>query len=168
MLVPLLRSHGDLHILFTERPKHLKHHAGQISFPGGGREPKDVNPLFTALREAEEELGIPPSKVEVLGSLDELPTVTDFRILPFVGVLPEGMVLTPSPDEVAELIQVPLAHLAHPGNLRVEQQEWRGVLHDIHYFDYREHVIWGATGRILHNLLEVAARCPTYKELVSP
>lgn len=155
VLVPLFLREGVPHVLFTKRPATLRTHAGQISFPGGTRDSADETPLHTALRETEEELGIPREGVEVLGLLDEIPTITEFRIAPFVGVIPGDGRYRPSADEIAEIIEVPVAHLLASNTPRVEQREVRGKLRDVYFYDYGPHVIWGATARILRDLLHI-------------
>lgn len=163
VLVPLLLREGVPHALFTKRPVTLRQHAGQISFPGGGRDPADETPLHTALRETDEELGLPPDRVTVLGILDEIPTITEYRITPFVGVIPHDFPLRPNVDEIDLVLEVPVPHLLAAGSLRTEKWEFRGQLHDVFFFDYGEHVIWGATARILKNLLDVMAGLPAWR-----
>lgn len=162
VLVPLFFRGGRPFGLFTKRPTTLRQHAGQISFPGGTRDEDDLTPLHTALREAEEELGIPPHLVKVSGMLDELPTITQFRIIPFVGVIPDGLVLRPSPEEIEEVIEVPLPALLRPGVLRTERWGGEGPDREIHFYDYGAHTIWGATARILHNLLSHLVELPAF------
>jgi 8-oxo-dGTP pyrophosphatase MutT (NUDIX family) len=157
----LFERDGVPHILFTRRPAHLRNHANQFSFPGGGRDPEDPTPLHTALRETEEELGIERSRVRVLGMLDEQPTITSFRIQPFVGVIPGDGQYQPSAEEVAFILEVPLAGLLDPSIRRVEKRVTRGVEYDIYFYTYNGHVIWGATARILYELLEHVARLPS-------
>lgn len=157
VLVPLLVREGAPHILFTKRPSTLRHHAGQYSFPGGSRDLEDTTPLHTALRETREELGIDVSGVRVLGALDEVPTLTEFRIQPFVGVIPQGLEYRPNPDEVEFIVEVPLSHLMDPAIRRTERRTVRGVEYEVDFYTYGSHVIWGATGRILRNLLRLAS-----------
>jgi 8-oxo-dGTP pyrophosphatase MutT (NUDIX family) len=161
VLVPLLVREGSPHILFTKRPTTLRHHAGQYSFPGGSRDPEDTTPLHTALRETREELGIDVSGVRVLGALDEVPTLTEFRIQPFVGVIPQGLEYRPSPDEVEFVLEVPLSHLMDPAIRRTERRAVRGLEYDVDFYTYGTHVIWGATGRILRDLLRLASELST-------
>jgi len=153
VLVPLFEREGVPHVLFTRRPSHLRHHADQFSFPGGGRDTEDATPLHTALREADEELGIPPHAVTVLGQLDEVPTTTQFRIAPFVGHVPASLPFRPSPHEVAEVFEVPLRHLLAPGVHRTEKHEAAGRVWDVDFYPWGPHTIWGATARIVRNLL---------------
>jgi 8-oxo-dGTP pyrophosphatase MutT (NUDIX family) len=153
VLVPLRLHGGEPHLLFTLRPTYLRAHGGQISFPGGGRDASDATPLHAALREAHEELGIPPASVQVLGQLDEVPTLTEFRIAPFVGAVPADLPLAPSPQEVAEVFEVPLAHFLAPGVHRTERREAAGRSWDVDFFTWQRHTIWGATARIVRQLL---------------
>jgi len=154
VLVPLF-IRGEPQVLFTKRPENLRTHGGQISFPGGARDETDPTPLHTALREVQEELGIPPQHVEVLGMLDEIPTITQFRVVPFVGVIPPHFAYVANPGEIEEIIEVPLSHLLDPAYQRSEKREVFGRERDIYFYDYGKHVIWGATARILRDLLHV-------------
>lgn len=163
VLLPLYFSLGQPHILFTRRPETLRSHAGQISFPGGSRDPDDATPLHAALRETHEELGVPPEQVRVLGTLDEIPTVTGFRIQPFVGVVAESSRFAPSPEEVSELLVVPWRHLTDPANVRTERKVFWGKELDTYFFQWRDHVIWGATAHILQNLLHLAKDVPAWQ-----
>lgn len=156
VLVPLFGREGAPHLLFTQRPLTLRHHAGQISFPGGARDPEDESPRHTALRETEEELGISPSQVEILGELDELPTLTGFRIRPLVGVVATPFSLRPNPLEIEQVIEAPLTALRDPTKQRVETRLVLGAMRQIFFYDYGPHVIWGATARIVRNLFAVA------------
>jgi 8-oxo-dGTP pyrophosphatase MutT (NUDIX family) len=165
VLVPLVERGGEPHLLFTRRPKTLRSHAGQFSFPGGGRDEADATPLHTALRESWEELGIPPERVEVLGMLDELPTITRFRIAPFVGVIPSDLTLCPCREEVDLVLEVSLRQLLRPGMPRREVWSYGGESHEVHFFDVGEHVIWGATARIVANLLERIGDLSSLREL---
>jgi 8-oxo-dGTP pyrophosphatase MutT (NUDIX family) len=123
--------------------------------------------LHTALRENEEELGVPRSQVTVLGMLDETPTITRFRVTPFVGVIPPDGAYQPNPVEIEEIIEVPLAHLLHPGNSRTERGQVSEEERELHFFNFESHVIWGATARILKSLLHVGASLPSFEKLRS-
>jgi 8-oxo-dGTP pyrophosphatase MutT (NUDIX family) len=161
VLLPLFEREGVPHVLFTRRPSHLRHHADQFSFPGGGRDAEDVTPLHTALRETEEELGVARERVRVLGMLDEVPTlVTGFRIQPFVGVIPGDGQYRPNPEEVAFILEVPLASLLDPAIRRTEKRQAMGSEFDVDFYTYNEHVIWGATARILRDFLRQVAVLP--------
>lgn len=165
VLVPLLERNGTPHVLFTKRPATLRSHAGQFSFPGGGREPSDETPLHTALRETQEEIGVPPERVTVLGMLNEAPTVTNFRIRPFVGVIPGDLTYRPNPDEIELILEVPLTVLLDPAAPRRELWRRGGREHEVYFFDYGEHVIWGATARMLVELFEKVRGLPAFDAL---
>jgi 8-oxo-dGTP pyrophosphatase MutT (NUDIX family) len=155
VLIPLFFRAGVPQVLFTKRTESLRTHAGQISFPGGARDESDPTPLHAALRETQEELGIPPQQVEVLGLLDEIPTITQFRVVPFVGVIPSNFAYLANPAEIEEIIEVPIAHLLKPEIQRMQVRQVFGQEKEIYFYDYRQHVIWGATARILRNLLQI-------------
>jgi 8-oxo-dGTP pyrophosphatase MutT (NUDIX family) len=155
VLAPVFLRGGEPWLLFTKRPTTLRRHAGQISFPGGARDDEDPTPLHTALRETQEELGIPEERVEVLGMLDEIPTITSFRIVPFVGAIPADLPLRPNPEEIAELIEVPVRALLSPSLPRVEMWNVMEKEREVYFYDYGAHVIWGATARILKDLLAI-------------
>jgi 8-oxo-dGTP pyrophosphatase MutT (NUDIX family) len=161
VLIPLFSRSGVAQILFTKRTEALRNHAGQISFPGGARDEADPTPLHAALRETHEELGIPPSQVEVLGLLDEIPTITHFRVLPFVGVIPSDFAYVANLGEIDEIIEVPIAHLLKPEVHRMQVQEVLGREREIYFYDYGRHVIWGATARMLRNLLQIVSALPS-------
>ena len=154
VLLPLYFDGGHAHILLTKRSESLRHHRGQISFPGGKCESGDANYLSTALRETHEEIGLPPERVQVLGALSPIPTPTGFYIYPYVGLIPYPYEYQTDPGEIACLIQVPLAHLLAPKNHRTEIRQAGGQDRLIHYYDYKEWVIWGVTGYLLWDCLE--------------
>ncbi|MCE9673835.1 CoA pyrophosphatase [Myxococcus stipitatus] len=160
VLVPLFERDGVPHMLFTRRPATIRTHANQYSYPGGGRDAEDLTPLHTALRETEEELGIDRSGVRVLGMLDEVPTISQYRIRPFVGVIPGDGKYVPSPEEVAFILEVPLVNLLDPAILRIEKKEVLGAQRDLYFYTYDSHVIWGATARILRDFLTQVAQVP--------
>lgn len=139
-------------IIFTVRSKHLNSHAGQISLPGGTTEENDVDAIATALREAEEEIGLPAERVEVIGQLGDLALPSGFRVTPIVGLIDSGLSFTPCPNEVAELFQAPLALVldttAYTSCMMTFDQKPRKIL-ELYFQDYR---IWGATAAILHHL----------------
>lgn len=158
VLVPLFAGEGgEPRVVLTRRPESLRAHAGQVSFPGGSVEPADKDTLATALREAEEELGIPSAGVTVLGTLDDRPVVTGFVLTPWVGRIPAGLAYKVSEVEVARVFDVALAALVDPARtrFRFETLERNGFPIDIPYFETEGEVIWGATGRILLQLLGI-------------
>lgn len=157
VLLPMLYKAEQWHVLFTRRTQNVEHHKGQISFPGGACEPGDEDLAATALRETYEEIGVPPDAVEILGALDDFPTITDFLVTPFVGVLSYPLCYRPNLQEVEAVLEVPLAFFADPTGLRVEQRQHQGQVFDVLFWDYGPHTIWGATARILKGLLDLIA-----------
>lgn len=155
VLIPLLCKQGEWHVLVTQRTQHVEHHKGQISFPGGACEPDDVDLRATALRELHEEVGVPPDAVDVLGTLDDFVTITNFVVAPFVGIIPHPFTYHLNRYEVEAAIEVPLSFLRDPAHLRVEEREYRGSLLDVLFWDFGPYTIWGATAHILKSLLDL-------------
>ncbi len=155
VLVPLFLHQGQLQILFTQRSMEVRDHKGQISFPGGMWEQSDADLRATALRETEEELGVSPDRVEVLGELNELVTPTRYHITPYVGIIPHPYAYRLNQQEISGIIEVPLDHLLEPQNLRLERGEFFNAQTEMPYFQFKQHVIWGATGRITRELVEL-------------
>lgn len=155
VLVPLYARDDRPYLLFTRRSSTLASHSGEISFPGGARDPGDASLIATALREAQEELGITEARVQVLGLLEPVfTTVSNFLMTPVVGWLGETpMPLAPNPAEVAELIEAPLDALADPAIFHVEHWVRQGLPHAVYFYDLGPYRIWGATARVLHQLL---------------
>lgn len=152
VLVPIVPRETGLTVLFTQRTTHLKAHAGQVSFPGGRAEPGDPSPEFTALREAEEEIGLKPHQVEVLARLPDYHTRTGYLVSPIVGLLMPPLDLVPDPREVEEIFEVPLAFLLDPANHRRKTREWRGRAVGFYEMPYGNRYIWGATAGMIVNL----------------
>jgi 8-oxo-dGTP pyrophosphatase MutT (NUDIX family) len=156
VLVLVYPKDGQEYVLLTERSTTVEHHKGQISFPGGAVHEDDTDAEMTALRETFEEVGVPPESVEVLGRLDDHRTGTNFRVTPVVGVLhepPQGF--TPSPFEVAEVLEVPVCHLFDPNNFVEEHRERDGREFISPAFDFEGRHIWGLTGQILNRLVNL-------------
>jgi 8-oxo-dGTP pyrophosphatase MutT (NUDIX family) len=153
VLVPLHLKRGVLHAIFTERHHDLPRHAGEISFPGGRRDPDDPDLVATALREVHEEIGLPPEAVEVIGALEPTPTVvTGYAIYPFVGFVPGNFRWTPSDREVAAVIDLPLPAVASGYGRRRLVRRGATLHTDTYVVD--GHMIWGATARIVSDLLD--------------
>lgn len=142
-------------VLLTQRTAHLRDHAGQISFPGGRTEAIDDGPVATALREAEEEVGLAPERVDVLGFLPTYDTITGFRVQPVVGWVRPPAFFRPDPVEVAEVFEVPLAFVLDPANHERRAGERAGVRREFYVLPYRDRFIWGATAGMLVNLARV-------------
>ncbi len=158
VLVPLFQHEGAWRLLFTRRTQTVDSHPGQVSFPGGAIERSDGTPAAAALREAEEEIGLPPETVKVLGQLNPLITVTQFIVTPVVAEIPWPFAITNSPSEVASTFHVPLSFLQDPNNLETQQREplIPGRPVDVYYFrPYQDQVIWGVTARITVDLLKL-------------
>jgi 8-oxo-dGTP pyrophosphatase MutT (NUDIX family) len=152
VLVPLFLDGGDLHAVFTKRRDDLRRHPGEISFPGGRRDEGESNLLATALREAEEEIGLPRDAVEILGALQPTPTIaTGYAVYPFVGFIEPGMQWTLSAREVAEVLELPLRALRNGYEKRRLVRRGIPIRTDTYVVD--GHMIWGATARILSDLL---------------
>ena len=148
-------------VVFTQRTAHLADHAGQISFPGGRTHEEDVTPERTALREAHEEIGLEPSRVEVLGRLPHYRTGTGFEVTPIVGWTVPPMVYAPDPHEVAEIFEVPLRFLLDPANHRYESAFFRGSLRKYWAMPFGDRYIWGATAAMLVTFQRLMTRAGT-------
>ncbi|RVU35884.1 CoA pyrophosphatase [Hwanghaeella grinnelliae] len=155
VLVALVDRPDGFTVLLTQRTDHLRDHAGQISFPGGKIEEHDEDPVATALREAEEEVGLAPHKVEVVGSLDRYVTRTGFAVTPVVGFVDPPFTLKLDPFEVAEVFEVPLRHFLTPGNRQQHSYELEGVTRRFYAMPYNDYYIWGATAGMLVNLADI-------------
>lgn len=158
VLVPIVQRPQELSVLFTRRTAHLRDHSGQISFPGGRAEPHDASPEATALREAKEEIGLEPQRVEVLGKLSDYHTRTDFRVTPVVGLVAPSFELRLDAREVEEVFEVPLSFLLDPAHHERHWREFQG--RRVHYFaiPYRDYYIWGATAGMLVNFYRFLAQ----------
>jgi 8-oxo-dGTP pyrophosphatase MutT (NUDIX family) len=160
VLVPIVDHPSGLTVIFTKRTSHLKAHSGQVSFPGGRAEPEDPTPEFTALREAQEEIGLAMERVEVLARLPDYLTRTGFRVTPVVGLIVPPLDLTPDPREVEDVFEVPLAFLLDPKNHQRRSREIQGRTANYYELRYQERSIWGATAGMLVNLYRHLADPP--------
>lgn len=155
VLVPLLRAE-EWRVLLTRRTETVANHKGQVALPGGAVEPGDRNAVDTALREAYEELGIPPQAVDIIGTLDPQPVISGYLVTPVVGIVPPDLRLFPAAAEIARVFTVPLSWLADLSHVRVEEREWAGMRYPVYFYaPYEGEIIWGLTARILRNLLHV-------------
>ena len=156
VLLLLYERDDGVHCLFQQRSHQVEHHKGQIGFPGGARDAGDASAAVTALRETHEEMGVAPADVDLLGELDEIRTISGFRVRPFVGWLRGWPYpFRHDPREVAALLEAPLAHLADPATLADDVREVDGRRVVLPSYRWGDHLIWGATARILANFLDV-------------
>jgi len=155
VLAPIIDPDGEPTILFTKRSEQLGDHPGQMSFPGGGHEPADTDLTATALREADEEINLPPNDPEIVGHIDDIETVTQYIVRPFVCRIPDQR-YTPDEYEVAEIVRLPVAELIDRTNYESEHRDHPhyGPIR-IHFFHVGDYTVWGATGRMLAQLLEL-------------
>lgn len=154
VLVPLRARGDEVRVVLARRTEQVPHHKGQICFPGGSRDPGDRDLLATALREAEEELGIRREEVELLGAMDPVETVTGFSIRPYVARIPGTAAFRLDEFEVAEVFELPLAVFGEFHRYRWAEAAFRGRADRVYFLDYGPHTVWGATARILHDLAE--------------
>ncbi|MCC5880332.1 MAG: CoA pyrophosphatase [Idiomarina sp.] len=165
VLIALVEESAGLQVVFTQRTSHLRHHAGQICFPGGRQEDADLNLQATALREFEEELGVASSQVEVVGQLPQMPVISRFMIQPYIGFLTTMPHWQPDPGEVSEVFTVPLnellqqqQHFAYRATRLGMQRVW--------FIPWQQRLIWGATAGIVRSLAEQLL--PQHKHLYRP
>ncbi len=154
VLAAFVLQDGVPHVILTKRSSALKHHPGQIAFPGGKQDETDADVVAAALREAQEEVGLDPAQVEVLGCLPTHETVTSFLVTPVVARVRGSFAPRPEPGEVAEVFTVPLAHVTDPARFSVQSLRWRGMRRSYYTVPYGPYYIWGATARILRGLAE--------------
>lgn len=163
-----LRTHGreagvllaltdapDPEVIVTLRSSHLSTHSGEMAFPGGKRDPEDADLLVTALREAEEEVALPPSQVEVIGSLGQVVSKHLLQVTPWVGIISRHMPLEPNPGEIDIIHRVPLSYLLEPANRRLDKLNFAGKVRYVPAWHWQGEVIWGLTAYILAELLNV-------------
>ena len=156
VLIPVFELHSETYLAFIRRASTLRSHGGEIAFPGGKFEHGESFPVMTALREAQEEIGLDPASIEVLGLLPPVFTVvSNYLITPVVAYLPSGLgTLTLQSSEVTEVILAPLRQLSDPAIARTEQWSRSGKVRTIYFYTYNTYQIWGATGRMLATFLE--------------
>jgi len=155
VLIPLFKKNGEYYVLLTRRTDKVRHHKGQISFPGGRQDPGE-DFLATALREAKEEMGIEAKDVRILGELDDMCTVaSDFCIAPFVGLIPYPYPFKINRHEIEEIIEVPLSVFLDETKFREEFRSHNGEPVPVYFYQHDEHTIWGATARILKQLMDL-------------
>ena len=161
VLLPLYRHNGDYGVIFTKRSETVPHHRGQMSFPGGGYETRDGTLRQTALRESQEEIGLQAAHVRVLGQLDDLLTSnSNYLVRPFVGTIPYPYPFMIDRRETASIVEVPLRFLRQHNPCGEEHREFGGRNVRSVFFEYQEHVIWGTTGKILKQFLDLLDTLP--------
>lgn len=156
VVAPLYEDEGEAWVVLTRRSSTLRVHSGEVSFPGGGQEPGEALP-DTARREAQEEIGLDPATIRIVGELDHLSTITSNSfIVPYVAVLPARPITTANPGEVAAVLHVPLSELLAPDVFREELWDLGGVDRPINFFELYGDTVWGATAAMLRQLLGFA------------
>lgn len=152
VLIALQDIDGELHLILTQRPMHLRAHPGQISFPGGKIEPDDIDAIAAALREAEEEIGLSKDNVDILGTFPAYNTFTGFEITPVVGIIKQAFALKLDPGEVADCFTVPLSFFIEPSHRHQKSFLRQGHYYRVHVMPYQQRFIWGATAAIIDHL----------------
>lgn len=152
VLIPCVDRSDGLSVILTKRASHLKHHPGQVSFPGGKFEQFDKTLSNTALREAHEEIGLEPSKVNLIGQLPPLTTISQFSVTPFMSIIDENYHSHIDRNEVDYIFEVPASYLFDPKNLFTRKMKIKGVPHQIFAINYQQHFIWGVTAQIIQAL----------------
>jgi 8-oxo-dGTP pyrophosphatase MutT (NUDIX family) len=153
VLVPLFEKNGELHVVLTQRTNEVEHHKGQISFPGGSKDKRDTTILETALRETEEEIGLPRNAIDVFGKLNDFQTPSGFCITPIVAFLLPFPSFSMNTAEVSKIFDVPLSFFLDARNERVEQHNRSGKMVNVYFYRYGQYEIWGATAAILRSFL---------------
>ena len=154
VLAAFIPGDDGLELLLTKRSSRLKHHPGQIAFPGGKVDPVDDGPTDAALREAREEVGLPGSAVEIIGTTAPYETVTGFLVTPVFGIVRDTFTPIPEPGEVAEIFRVPFDHVTDPARYSIQGRRWRGQRRLYYTVPYGPYYIWGATARMLRSLTQ--------------
>ncbi|MBL4910691.1 MAG: CoA pyrophosphatase [Alteromonadaceae bacterium] len=154
VLLPIIEHNNELNILLTKRASHLRHHGGQICLPGGRVDSDDDNIIFTATREAFEEIALAPQDCEIIGQLHPYQTISGFVIKPVVAFIPTSANLSASIDEVEEIFEVPLNHFLNTDNIKSVWLQQQDRSYQVHFMPYNHYNIWGATAAILKDLVD--------------
>lgn len=149
VLIPFVPRNDSFNIVLTRRANHLKHHPGQVAFPGGRHETSDVDLIATAIRETKEETGILCKRSHILGQLPSLPTLSGYMVTPFLSTIAPDYKPKLDPNEVDQLFEVPIHYLLNPVNMRTQQFRIKGNLHNIYSIPFNNYSIWGATAQII-------------------
>jgi 8-oxo-dGTP pyrophosphatase MutT (NUDIX family) len=163
VIIPLFFKDEEAHLLFTKRTDKVEHHKGQISFPGGSHESTDAHLQETAIRETWEEMGIEKDDLTIIGRTDKFLTNTHFLVTPYVAHFNYPYPYRINPDEIEQVIEVPLRHLIDAENFEINQWEKDGIVWDIHYYNFFGEIIWGVTGFLLSNFLSIVFGLPHLK-----
>ncbi len=163
VLIPLFEQGTVPHLLLTRRASHLRSHSGQVSFPGGKQDPEDGSAQATALRESEEEVGLLPQQVEIIGQIDQITSLHQYLVTPFVGVIPSSFVPRPNPEEIESVFSVPLDFFMNPEHHTSQEITHRDVPFYSHHFHFGPYDIWGMTAMLILRFLEVSLQyIPSY------
>ena len=158
VLILLFERNKKIHIVLTRRTLEVEHHKGQVSFPGGMSEDSDATIVDTALREAEEEIGLAKKSVDILGILSDYPTYSGFCVTPVIAFLASPPIFSINKREVSEIFDVPMSFFLDSGNMRVEQRLHNDKIIDVYFYTYENYDIWGVTAGIIHSFLSVLTR----------
>ncbi len=153
VLIALTDHPSDPEVVLTKRAARLSTHSGEIAFPGGKHDETDRDLLHTALREAEEEVGLPPDKVEIVGPLGQVMSKHGLKVTPWVGIIPQGLLLEPNPDELDEIFNVPLSFFMQDERYCTDEIRFKGKTMYVPAWEYEGHIIWGLTAYMLVELL---------------
>jgi 8-oxo-dGTP pyrophosphatase MutT (NUDIX family) len=157
VLIPLFPKEKELHVLLTVRTNEVESHKGQISFPGGMQDGTDRDAVHTALREAEEELGLHPRNITVLGLLSDFPVISRFIVTPVVGYMDRQPLMRPNPMEVDEVFSVPVSFFQNEASGRSQLLVRNGVSYTVWFYDYGKYTVWGATAAIMRDFVGVVS-----------
>jgi len=155
VLIPLLESEGEIFVMLTRRSTKMRSHPGQVSFPGGKQESDDEGSIYTALRETQEEIGLPGEKVDVIGMLDQILSLHYYLVTPYIGLVPSDFVPVPNKDEIESVFKVPLTFFMKSESHWSEEKQTFSFPVLVHHFEYQGYDIWGLTAKLIFRLLEV-------------
>ena len=154
VLIPLIDDGNQLFILLTKRSMHLRHHPGQVAFPGGKVEEVDATLMHTASRETHEEIGLPPNLIKVIGNLHSYEVISGFEVTPFIAFIPNNFNYIQDDNEVSDIFKVPLKHFLEPKNHISFEIKRKDFTHQLHFLPYQQYNIWGATASMIKDLVK--------------